>query len=144
MRGRGAEGKTIVAGAAERGGRVSARVVPNVRAATLLPFVREKILPRSPIYTDELASYNRLQGMGYAHRRIHHSSKVYVEGDVHTNNVEGFWSLVKRGIGGVYHAVSEKYLQNYLNEYAFRYNRRGSSEPMFAAILARACRSAGG
>ena len=60
---------------------------------------------------------------------------VYVMGDAHTNSIEGFWSLVKRGIGGVYHSVSRKYLQTYLDEYAYRYNRRDSSEPMFVSLL---------
>jgi hypothetical protein len=58
-------------------------------------------------------------------------------GDVHTNTIEGFWSLVKRGIGGVYHSVSKKYLQEYLNEYSFRYNRRNGCQPMFTSLLER-------
>jgi transposase len=61
-----------------------------------------------------------------------------VDSHIHTKSIEGFWSLVKRGIGGVYHAVSEKYLQTYLDEYAFRYNGRGLKTPMFKAILDRA------
>ena len=72
---------------------------------------------------------------GYRHRRINHTAKVYVVGDIHTNTIEGFWSLVKRGIGGVYHSVSQKYLQSYLNEYSFRYNHRLVSRPMFVALL---------
>ena len=56
-------------------------------------------------------------------------------GDAHTNTIEGFWSLVKRGIGGVYHSVSKKYLQTYLDEYSFRYNRRNNDEPMFTSLL---------
>lgn len=77
------------------------------------------------------------------HRRVHHAARVYVDGDAHTNSIEGFWSLTKRGIGGVYHAVSAEYLQSYLNEYAFRYNRRDEAEPIFQAILDRACPAAG-
>jgi transposase len=72
---------------------------------------------------------------GYQHRRINHSAKVYVMGDIHTNSVEGFWSLIKRGIGGVYHSVSEKYLQTYLDEYSFRYNRRDQGNLIFKSIL---------
>ncbi len=64
-------------------------------------------------------------------------SKVYVMGDIHTNTVDGFWSLVKRGISGVNHAVSEKYLPNYLNEYVFRYNRREDESPMFESFLSQ-------
>jgi len=95
------------------------------------------VLEKSTIYTDELPSYDRVLAMGYQHKRVHHASKVYVMGDAHTNTIEGFWSLVKRGISGVNHAVSKKYLQNYLNEYAFRYNRRQQEEPMFESFLAR-------
>jgi hypothetical protein len=58
-----------------------------------------------------------------------------VVGDIHTNSVEGFWSLIKRGIGGVYHSVSQKYLQSYLNEYSFRYNHRFDTAPMFLTFL---------
>ena len=136
-RGRGAEGKAIVVGAVKRGGPIQVRVVPDVKAATLVPFIREKVLPKSIIYTDELPSYDHLKELGYVHRRVHHASKVYVDGDKHTNSIEGFWSLVKRGIDGVYHAVSQKHLQAYLNEYAFRYNRRDNGPAMFGAFLSR-------
>jgi transposase-like protein len=98
------------------------------------------VLPKSTVFTDEFASYNGLDqmpGMDYQHKRINHESKVYVMGDVHTNTIEGFWSLVKRGIGGVYHSVSQKYLQTYLDEYSFRYNRRASGNLIFPAMLAK-------
>ncbi len=72
---------------------------------------------------------------------LNHMEKVYVSGDVHTNTIEGFWSLVKRGIDGVYHNVSAKHLQGYLNEYSWRYNHRNDGRAMFAALLARAARS---
>ena len=75
--------------------------------------------------------------LGYRHRRINHSEGVYVIGNIHTNTIEGFWSLVKRGIGGTHHAVSAKFLQEYLNEYSFRYNRRDEPTPMFKLILER-------
>jgi transposase len=73
--------------------------------------------------------------MGYQHKRIHHSAKVYVMGDIHTNTIEGFWSLVKRGIGGVYHSVGSGYLQTYLDEYSYRYNRRDQGNLIFKSIL---------
>lgn len=134
-RGRGSENKTIVAGCVERGGNVVARVVPNVKAETLVPFVQEKVMPETLIYTDELPSYNSLRRKGYSHKRVHHAQKVYVVGDAHTNSIEGFWSLTKNGIKGVYHSVSAKYLQTYINEYAFRYNRRNTIQPMFLSFL---------
>lgn len=136
-RGRGATGKTPVFGMVERHGKVIATVVPDVSRATILPRVREKVLPRSLVYSDELPTYNPLHRMGYEHKRVHHATKVYVQGEAHTNTIEGFWSLVKRGIGGVNHSVSAKYLQTYLNEYAFRYNRREEEQPMFQAFLAQ-------
>ncbi len=75
--------------------------------------------------------------IGYKHLRIEHSAKEYVRGHIHTNSIEGFWSLVKRGIAGVYHSVSEKYLQSYINEYGFRYNHRKDEKSMFKTILER-------
>ena len=133
--GRGAEGKTPVFGMAERKGKIIAKVVPDVKKATVLPIVKEKILPQSIIYTDEFPIYDPLPSMGYQHRRIHHATKVYVIGDIHTNTMEGFWSLIKRGISGVYHSVSNKYLQSYLDEYSFRYNHREDETPMFQTVL---------
>ncbi len=92
-------------------------------------------MPESTVFTDELASYNDVESSGYAHKRVHHAAKVYVIGDAHTNTIEGFWSLVKRGIGGVYHQVSAKYLQTYFDEYSFRYNHRNDTTPMFRSFL---------
>ena len=89
------------------------------------------------IFTDEWRGYGRSARTTRAHRRINHTAKVYVEGDTHTNTVEGFFGLFKNGVRGVYHSVSTAYLQNYLDEYGFRYNRRSSSQPMFWAMLDR-------
>ena len=75
--------------------------------------------------------------MGYQHRRIHHGAKVYVVGDVHTNTIEGFWSLVKRGISGVNHSVSAKYLQGYFDSYAFRWNHRDDDGAMYGSMANR-------
>jgi len=130
--------KVAVFGAAERKGRVLAVTVPNVRKATLMPHVQRRVLPASTVYTDELKSYNGLTRAGYFHDRVNHSEAVYVSGDVHVNTIEGFWSLVKRGIGGVYHAVSAKHLQGYLNEYAWRYNHRSDERSQFETLLLRA------
>ncbi len=138
--GRGAVGKQPVWGAMERGGRVVARVVPDTTKRTLLPHVIERVMPRSMVYTDEAAAYDPLTGMGFGHKRVHHAAKVYVEGDVHINSLEGFWSLIKRGIDGVYHSVSSKHLQSYLSEYAWRYNHRNDSESSFRTLLLRAAR----
>jgi transposase-like protein len=135
---RGDKVKTPVLGMVERKGRVIALTIPDTTAKTLVGTVHEYVLPKSTIFTDELAAYNTMPGKRqYTHHRINHSSKVYVQGNVHTNTIEGFWSLVKRGIGGVYHQVSQKYLQSYLNEYSFRYNRRDQGNLIFNAFLKR-------
>jgi transposase len=132
--------KTPVLGMVERKGRVIARTVRDTRSATLLENMREYILPKSSVFTDEYLSYDgltRVQDRGYTHRRINHSTNVYVMGDIHTNTIEGFWSLVKNGLRGVYHSVGSHYLQTYLNEYSFRYNRRFDEQPMFMSFLRR-------
>ena len=138
--GRGDPKKMPVFGIAERGqdgqpGRIVAKVVPDVRTKSLMPIVKERVFPSSVVYTDEYQSYATLAGMGFKHSRIHHSQKVYVMGDVHTNTIDGFWALLKHGISGVYHGVSSKWLQAYLDEYAFRYNNQGRE--MFTAVLSR-------
>jgi len=127
-----------VVGMVERGGRVRAFVAKDVTRKSLHGFVKEYVMPRSIIYTDFLPAYEGLNKFnGYVHRRVNHSAGVYVQGDVHTNTIEGFWSLLKRGIGGVYHNVSAKYLQTYLDEYCFRFNRRHSGNLLFKSILER-------
>ena len=139
-KGRPAEGdhKVPVFGMVQRGGRVAAVTVPNVKRATVLPHIQERVLPASTVYTDEYVVYNTLGDEGYDHKRIPHAEKVYVSGDVHTNTIEGFWSLTKRGIAGVYHSVSAKHLQGYLNEYAWRYNERNNPRAKFSTLLRRA------
>jgi transposase-like protein len=136
-RGRGASGKTIVAGVVERQGGVNVSVVPNVKSDTLLPVIAKTTEPDTTIYTDDMPSYNKLQRMGYDHKVIKHYAHIYVEGDVHTGTIDGFWSLLKRGIDGVYHSVSPKYLQQYVNEYSFRYNHRKDENSMFKIVLKR-------
>jgi transposase-like protein len=129
--------KRAVVGIVQRGGRARAFTVDAVNSANLLALATEHILPESTVYTDELNSYDGLtiHRNEYNHRRIHHRAKVYVVGDIHTNSVEGFWSLIKRGLSGVYHCVSHKYLQMYLDEYSFRYSHRFTDRPMFEHFL---------
>lgn len=136
---KGPVGKTAVWGAVEREGRVVARVVADTKARTVLPYLRERIMPRSVVFTDEARIYRTLPNLGYVHQRVYHTAGIYVDGDAHTNTIEGFWSLTKNGIRGVYHNVSTKHLQSYLNEYAFRFNRRKSlgKRNMFDAFVNR-------
>jgi transposase-like protein len=130
---------TPVFGMVERQGRVAAHVVPSTRARTLMPMVKTRLLPEAVIYTDEATIYTKsLPFLGYQHKRVHHQARVYVEGDAHTQTIEGFWSLVKRGIGGTHHAVSAKHLQGYLNEYVWRYNHRNDGRAQFESLLLRA------
>ena len=139
--GRSVEGsKTCIVGAVERTGRgrVAAIIAEDAKGKTLKGIAEEYILPESIVYTDEWSGYRGLEKIsGYQHRRVNHSHGVYVLGETHTNTIEGFRSLVKRGIGGVYHSVSKKYLQTYLDEYSFRYNRRNEGQPMFTSPLAQ-------
>ena len=137
--------RTAVVGLVKRQGRVIAKAVPDVSRETMHTLVRTYVFPSSTIFTDEFSSYDllgKLQGAYYKHRRIRHSSKVYARGDVHTNTVEGFWSLIKRGIGGVYHSVSQKYLQSYMDEYSFRYNHRNDEQAMFTSFLGQISKAA--
>jgi transposase-like protein len=132
--------KQVVAGHAQRGGKVRAIHLPKGTAGSLVPLVRRYILPASVVYTDELPAYTTLGKAGYQHKRVHHAAKVFVQGDVHTNTIDGFWALLKNGISGVYHGVSAKWLQSYLDEYTWRYNSRGRE--MFRALLSRAAQAA--
>jgi transposase len=142
---RGDRKKIPVVAVVQRGGRVVAKVMPDLRSAKVLRVIRDHVTPGSTIYTDEYSIYDRISRMQakdgklarFVHKRIRHASGIYVMGDIHTNSVEGLWSLIKRGIGGVYHSVSPEYLQTYLNEYTFRYNRRHEGNQQFNAILER-------
>lgn len=147
---RGDKKKTPVIGIVQRKGLVIAKALKDVKGSTLLGNIRKHVTPGSTIYTDELPGYHGISTMrakdrkpaNYRHLTIRHSDRVYVIGDVHTNSVEGLWSLIKRGIGGVYHSVSQKYLQSYLDEYCFRYNRRDCGNLIFKLILERASKRA--
>lgn len=135
-RGLGAEGKTPVFGMIERKGRAFGQVIPNVRLKTLQPIIDKSAVKNSTIMSDELRSYSRVKVSGYNHETVKHGIGEYVRGQVHTNNIEGFWSQLKRSISGTHHAVSPKYLQLYLDEFVWRYNYRGQS--LFPLMIARA------
>jgi len=135
IRGTSLIGKSAVVGITQRKGKVSSKVVTDVSRYTVVPLIQKNVIKKAIVYTDDSAIYNNLDKYGYNHKTINHSEGKYVNGDIHTNNIEGFWSLVKRGIDGCYHAVSPKYLQSYLNEYQFRYNHRLEECPMFLTVL---------
>jgi len=135
-RGRGAAGKTPVFGAVERKGKIKTRTVKNVKMVTLMPLVQAMVPPNSVITTDESNSYNKVRSIGHLHETVQHGKGQYVQGDVHTNTIESFWSQFKRSVHGTFHAVSPKYLQTYLDEFSFRYNHRGALIPavMFSRV----------
>lgn len=131
----GTKGKTAVIGAVSRRGNVVARVIENTDTPTLDRFVRQAVSSDvSLIATDEHSGY-RLLGRTLPHQVVRHSAGEYVVGAVHTNTIEGFWSLLKRGIMGTYHKVSAKYLPLYVDEFAFRYNNR-DNPAIFEQVLA--------
>ncbi len=140
-RGRGASGKAVVMGLVERKGNAITKVVPDVKAKTLLPMIEAKVIKdnKTIVFTDELGSYNKVEKLGYAHEIVQHAAKQYVSGIAHVNTCEALWSTIKRGIDGVNHSVSPLYLQSYLDSYVFRYNHRKDETPMFLSLLERVC-----
>jgi IS1 family transposase len=120
--GPGGKGKAPVIGAVARGGRVVARVVSNVDMMTAMKFVREAVSTKVDLVaTDESNVYNWMIEH-YWHESVNHSKEEYVRGEVHTCTIDGFWSLLKRGIIGTFHNVSRKYLPLYVAEFEWRYN----------------------
>ncbi len=120
--GTGTKDKTAVMGILERGGKVRTTVVPNRRKGTLQAEVKKHVEAGAALYTDALLSYEGLAGE-YAHKVVDHAVQ-YVDGRVHTNGLENFWSLLKRGIAGTYVSVEPFHLFRYLDEQAFRFNNR--------------------
>ena len=119
--GRGPVGKTAVVGAKDRAtNQVVARVVANTDADTLQGFVEERRVPNAPVYTDGATAYDGLENREV----VRHGVGEYVRGQAHTNGVESFWSMLKRGYYGTYHQMSPKHLQRYVNEFAGRHNIR--------------------
>jgi transposase-like protein len=122
QRGRGDTGKTAVVGAVKRKGNVVARVVESTDRLTLESFVRETVSNRvSLLCTDAYPGYKRLNSR-FPHQSVDHTIGQHVVGAVHTNTIEGFWSILKRGVVGTYHKLSKKYLHLYVAEFQFRYN----------------------
>jgi len=124
--GRGTVGKTPVVGVREREGNVVAQVVKSTDASTLQGIVKENVIAGSIVCTDEHASYVGLDAI-FDHKTVNHSAKRYVDGLAHTNNMESFWAVLKRGHYGIYHWFSAKHTQRYVDEFAFRQNE-GSSK----------------
>jgi transposase-like protein len=123
-RGRGATGKTPVVGIVESKGELRMTATSDTKMRTIKPLIRKNVQIGSTVMTDEYRSYNGLSKDGYAHQRINHSAKQWVNEMVTTNAIEGVWKHLKAGIGAIYIHVSPKHLQLYCNEYQYRYNTR--------------------
>lgn len=121
IHGRGPDGKAIVAAVLERGGQIRARVVKTRRKADVQGLVRENVEAGATLYTDALKSYDGLNE--FTHCVVDHAVE-YVNGKIHTNGCENFWSLLKRGLKGTYVSVEPFHLHRYIDEQAFRYNHR--------------------
>jgi len=132
------EAQPKVLGMIERGGRVRLRVIPSRRGPALSREVIDHINPASIIFTDDWRAYRPLRREFLDHRVINHSAGLYVEGNVHTNTVEGFFGNLKTGLRGAYKHMSLRWLQSYLDEFAWRHNARHEQPPLFEQLLARA------
>ena len=124
----------------ERGRRIVALHVPSRYGYTLRSKMVEHIDAGCSVYTDDFRGYEGI-GRRWKHQTINHTLRIYARGDVHTQTVEGFFALLKNGVRGVYHSVSPKWLQGYVNEYVWRYNHRDDPEAQFRTLLLRAATS---
>ena len=114
-------------GIIQRGGELRAIKVIDTRGYSLRPFIVQNVEFGSTVHTDEWWGYKGLSRI-FKHQQINHGDGEYVKDGIHTNSIEGFWSLLKRGVVGIYHSMSGKHLQKYVDEYVIRYNTRGKSE----------------
>jgi transposase-like protein len=128
------DNKTSVLGVVERKGKAKVKKVDDVSRSVVLKYLQKNIRPDSFLMTDESSVYDKTP---YQRESVQHSAKEYVRGNVHTNSIEGLWSLIKRSIDGTYHCVSEKHLQHYLDEFVFHYNYRKSNQSIFSLLLER-------
>lgn len=134
------EAKPTVLGMVERGGKVRVRVIASRRGPALSREVVANVNPSSIIFTDDWQAYKPLRGQFLDHRIINHSAGLYVDGEAHTNTIEGFFGNLKTGMRGAYKKVSLRWLQSYLDEYAWRHNARYDARSMFEALTERAAR----
>ena len=129
--GRGAVGKTAVIGMMDETGAVRAEIIPNTKIGTLNAFVCRNAPFSSTVVTDQHSGYVGIEAHGYRHIRINHSVGEYVRDMAHTNGIESFWALLKRGHYGIFHYMSAKHLHRYVNEFAFRHNTAQSGTMAF-------------
>jgi transposase len=132
----GGQGKALVFGIMERGGNISTQVVPNRTRATLLPIVSATVKRHSTIHTDEHSAYQTLGAHGFYHRTSNHNRGEYVSASGSTvNGIEGYWSMLKRGINGTHIHVSPRHLPKYLAEFEYRWNMRSAPSAMLDRLM---------
>src|SRR6185437_10446782 len=136
---KGLDNKTMVFGAIQRNGKLRTKVIPQTNIENISKAIEEFVAPDSFMVSDEHHAYNKV-GEKYNHRKVNHRDKEYVRKEdilVHTNNIEGYWNILKKQIDGIHHSVSPKHLQRYCNESAFRFNHKESfQDERFADALA--------
>jgi predicted RNA-binding Zn-ribbon protein involved in translation (DUF1610 family) len=129
------DNKTVVLGMIERDRDVLTRVVPHRGSAAVVPEIQKWVKPKSRVASDEAHAFGGLRKRGYWHETVNHRRREYVRGNVHTNTIEAFWSVLKRGINGTYVSVSPKHLQKYLWEFEYRHNLRKVPHRMFDGLV---------
>ena len=134
-RGRGSQNNTAIAGIKAKGGDIKARVMDDVSFNSLMDFAKNSIQEGGELHTDEFRSYSKFKNV-FNHKTVNHKREYVTADKITTNGLEGFWSLLKRGIKGQFHHISKAYLQNYIDEFCFRYNaRKLSNNDMFESVV---------
>lgn len=136
-RGRGAANKTAVVRTVQRQGEVRATVTANTKSNTIMSLIKDNIAIGSKIMTDKYRSYTSVKRFGYNRARVNHGQEQFVDGENHTNTIEGVWSQMKRAIDGTHYMVSSKYLQDYVDEFTWKYNRAKSHVHLFEELIVK-------
>lgn len=132
----GMEHKQPVVGMLQRGGKVIGKVLAKAHGKTIKPVLKRTIEPESTVVTDGFGAYDGLESMFKDHQIINHAQDEFVRENFHVNSLEGFWSLLKRGIQGQYHTITQRHLQTYVDEFCFRYSNR-SDPQLFDRLIFR-------
>jgi transposase-like protein len=141
IKGTGGTDKTPIFGMKSRDGEVRAKVVPSVGMVALHKEIKTNVATGATLYTDGWVAYRGLTTL-FNHTTVDHAAKQYVNGDCHTNGIESFWALFKRGYQGVYHQMSRKHMQRYVNEFAFRFNRKANKmQSVFSDVVSNIAKS---
>ena len=132
----GMEHKQPVVGLLERNGRIKLQVIDKANSVNIKPIIAETVSANAEVVTDGFGAYRGLNKLHQEHHILNKEKEEYVKGQYHTNTLEGFWTLLKRGIYGQYHKVTTKHLQAYLDEFTFKYNHR-ANKSNFALLIQR-------